>query len=63
MREFLAHIGLDEFRLPANLALRVTFNVIYPAAPLKAVFMAALIEKRTRFRQDLTQFRCSYFPR
>jgi hypothetical protein len=23
----------DEFRLPANLALRVTFNVIYPSAP------------------------------
>ncbi len=34
----LAHIlsDLDEFRQPANLALRVTLNVIYPSAPAQS---------------------------
>src|SRR5882724_6787401 len=30
---------VDELRLPANLALRVTLNVIYPTLPLNVVFM------------------------
>ena len=33
---FVAHFGFDELRRPANLALRVTLNVIYPAAPAQS---------------------------
>ena len=34
--QLAAHVAFDEFRLPANLALRVTFHVIYPAAPARS---------------------------
>jgi hypothetical protein len=34
--QLTSHVGFDEFRLPANLALRVTVNVIYSAAPAQS---------------------------
>ena len=41
----------DELRPPAKPALRVTFDVIYPAAPLKAVFMDIRITFFDKLRQ------------
>jgi len=38
----------DELRRPANLAARVTFNVIYPAAPARIRVHRALISAATR---------------
>jgi hypothetical protein len=35
-RQFAARFGFDEVRLPANLALEVTFNVIRPAVPTQS---------------------------
>jgi hypothetical protein len=36
LRTLLSHFGFDELRRPANLALRMTFNIIYPAAPAQS---------------------------
>jgi hypothetical protein len=32
----ITHFGFDDLRRPAKLALRVTFNVIYPAVPTQS---------------------------
>src|SRR5207249_1813213 len=45
---------VDEFRKPANLALRVTFNVIYPPAPAQSrVHRHATFAKASIFAEKL----------
>src|SRR5438045_3915491 len=36
LRTLLSHFGFDELRRSANLAPRMTFNIIYPAAPAQS---------------------------